>query len=398
MKLLLASILSAALFIQGCGGSTMSGSAPLSDSAEVSAEMRATPIVARVDNVPIPVKGSDNQFHVVYELTLVNFTGGTASLQRLNVLDARSRVTVASLDAGQLAQRLAVAPSRTSASAELGPSQTGLVYLHLSFDDPSAIPAALTHEIALTLNGKPFTETVAPTAVNPPTNLVLAPPLKGGRYIAGDGCCDSIRHVRATLPLNGHLYNGQRFAIDWEQLDAQGRIYAGDPKLPQSYAIYGQPVYAVADATVSAAVDGMPNSPPGAFPANITIDQADGNHVILDLGNNHYALYAHLAPNSVKVAPGQRVRQGDVLGHVGSSGNSSEPHLHFQVSDGPNPLASNGVPYLIGQFVSSQRGVSTEAFDQAIIDGQPLTLQPLDGSPQRVSALPLDLSIVDFTH
>jgi murein DD-endopeptidase MepM/ murein hydrolase activator NlpD len=142
----------------------------------------------------------------------------------------------------------------------------------------------------------------------------------------------------------------------------------------------------------------MPDSPPGALPANIGIEQADGNHVILDLGNGHYALYAHLAPNSVKVVQGQRVRQGDVLGLVGSSGNSSEPHLHFQVSDGPNPLASNGVPYLVGQFVSSQRGVSTEAFDQAIVDGQPLALQPLDGSSQHVSALPLDLSIVDFTH
>jgi Peptidase family M23 len=394
MKLLLASIVSAVLLMQGCGGSAMSGSEPLSDSAEV----RATPIVARVDNVPIPVKGSDNRFHVAYELTLVNFTGATASLQRLNVLDARSRAVVASLDAGQFAQRLAVASSRSSASAELGPSQTGLVYLHLTFDDPSAIPATLTHELTLTLNGQPVTETVAPTAVNPPTNLVLAPPLKGGRYVAGDGCCDSIRHVRATLPLNGHLYNGQRFAIDWELLDAQGRIHTGDPKVLQNYAIYGQPVYAVADATVIAAVDGMPDSPPGALPANIGIEQADGNHVVLDLGNGHYALYAHLAPNSVKVVQGQRVRQGDVLGLVGSSGNSSEPHLHFQVSDGPNPLASNGVPYLIGQFVSSQRGVSTEAFDQAIVDGQPLALQPLDGSSQHVSALPLDLSIVDFTH
>ncbi len=398
MKLLLASILSAALLIEGCGGSALSGSEPPSAAPSAVAEVRVTPLVARVDNAPVPVKGSDNRFHVVYELTLVNFTDAPASLQRLDVLDARSGAAVASFDAGQLAQRLAIAPARTSATAELGPSQTGLVYLHLTFDDPSAIPATLTHTLTLALDGKPVSETVAPTAVNPPTDLVLAPPLKGSRYVAGDGCCDSIRHVRATLPLNGHLYDGQRFAIDWEQLDTQGRFRTGEPSVPQNYVIYGQPVYAVADATVTAAVDGMPDSTPGALPANIGVDQADGNHVILDLGNGRYALYAHLEPHSVKVAPGQRVRRGDVLGHVGTSGNSSEPHLHFQVSDGPNPLASNGVPYLIDEFVSSQRGVSTAAFDQAIADGQPLALQPLDGSPRHASALPLDLSLVDFAR
>src|SRR5215203_5097542 len=47
----------------------------------------------------------------------------------------------------------------------------------------------------------------------------LGPPLRGHGYVAGDGCCDSIRHVRALLPLNGAFYLAQRFAIDWEQID-----------------------------------------------------------------------------------------------------------------------------------------------------------------------------------
>jgi len=116
-------------------------------------------------------------------------------------------------------------------------------------------------------------------------------------------------------------------------LNEQGRIYVGDPKVPDSYIIYGKPVYAVADGRVVAAVDGRKDSPPGSFPEG-SLEDADGNHVVLELGDGSFALYAHLKPNSVKVSEGSRVRTGQVLGLVGTSGRSSEPHLHFQIADG----------------------------------------------------------------
>src|ERR1700744_76363 len=124
----------------------------------------------------------------------------------------------------------------------------------------------------------PVSATAARLAVEGTTQLVIDAPLHGKRFIAGDGCCDSTRHVRASLPLNGQEFDSQRFAIDWEQLDAGSRIYDGaDSKDPNSYVIYGQPAYAVADARVIAAVDGLPNSPIGSFPAGLPLDQADAN-------------------------------------------------------------------------------------------------------------------------
>jgi murein DD-endopeptidase MepM/ murein hydrolase activator NlpD len=67
--------------------------------------------------------------------------------------------------------------------------------------------------------------------------------------------------------------------------------------------------------------------------------------VIVDIGSGRYAFYAHLQPGSPRVKVGDRVRRGQVLGLVGNSGNSTEPHLHFHLSDGNSPLGSEGVPY-----------------------------------------------------
>jgi hypothetical protein len=376
------------------------GLAPVAPSVMVAAApggeaVQLTPVGMRVDHVPIPVKGSDSRYHVVYELALTNFSSAKVAVAHMDVLDAHHGGVVASLGAEELAGRLVVRDAAATPGT-LGAAQAGLVYLHLVFETRDVVPHMLDHRLSVVVGSQPFSETAGRTSVAPPTDLVLDSPLRGVRFIAGDGCCDAVRHVRATLPLNGQPFTAQRFAIDWEQLDGQGRVYVGDPKDPASYVIYGQPVYAVAEAIVVTAVDGLPDTPPGALPADMPLEQADGNHVVLDLGDGRYALYAHLKPGSVRVHKGERVLRGQVLGLVGTSGNSSEPHLHFHVTDGPSPLASNGVPYLLRSFRATERCVSTAAFDQATVSGQPVEVGPVAGAPERVRVLPLDLWIVDF--
>ena len=87
----------------------------------------------------------------------------------------------------------------------------------------------------------------------------------------------------------------------------------------------------------------------------MTLETIGGNHVILDLGNRHFAFYAHLKPGSITVAVGDRVRQGQVVGLVGNSGNSAEPHLHFHVSNGPLPLGAEGTPFVFDRFTLTGR-------------------------------------------
>ena len=178
-------------------------------------------------------------------------------------------------------------------------------------------------------------------------------------WVAFNGCCEPGGAHRATvLPVNGSLHFAQRFAIDWMQLDAEGRFVHGDPSDVRSYTSYGRDVLAIADATVLETRNDLPDQVPGKDPdpTTLSLETVDGNHVVLDLGNGRYAMYAHLRPGSVVVAPGARVSRGQVIGKLGNTGNTSAPHLHFQMMDGASPLGSERIPYVLERFSAARMG------------------------------------------
>jgi len=153
----------------------------------------------------------------------------------------------------------------------------------------------------------------------------------------------------------GRAHLSRRYAIDWKQEDEQGEMYSGDALDVHSYYSYGEKVYAVADALVISAKDGIPdNTPRTAAGFNtavpITMENVAGNAIVLDLGDGQFAYYAHLKPGSVRVKSGDHVKRGEWLGQIGNSGDARWPHLHFQVTIGPDILASEGVPFLIDRY------------------------------------------------
>ena len=359
-----------------------------------------TPLVANVLAPPHAVPGSDQRIHLVYEIRVANATNRRMRLDRIAAIDAQAGTSLAALDAASIGARFSLGGRRGSESTELGAFQFGVVFMHVAVE-PNAVPTTLGHIIEGSSEQMSTNLSIrlAETPVIAKDAPSLGSPLRGLGYVAADGCCDSIRHVRALLPLNGAFYLAQRFAIDWEQIDDEGRLLRGDPKDTRSYYIYGKPVLAAADAVVVASRNDLTDQAPGKLPEGLPIDEADGNFAILDMGGGAYALYAHMQRGSVRVQAGDRVRRGDQIGNVGNTGNSQAPHLHFQMMDRASSLASNGIPYVFENFsVTAVDEAGTADFDRAEATGSPLTLTPRVPPTESKKVLPLDLSVVDWRN
>jgi hypothetical protein len=344
--------------------------------------------------------GSDGRRHFVYELRLANATASELALGSVAVFDRVTGKTLLEVDRAEIARRFSLGGRRGTEASTLGVAQFGILFVHLALPAADQIPRAIAHRIAGSV-GQPavaFTMTAGDVVVSDRSPVLLKPPLAGAGYVAGDGCCDTIRHVRALLALDGRLALSQRFAIDWEQVDFRDRLVSGDPRTLASYTIYGKRVLAVADGTVVSVRNDLSEQVPGALPSGLPLDEADGNFVVLDIGGT-YVLYAHMQPASVTVTAGAKVKRGDVLGKVGNSGNTQAPHLHFHVMDGPSPLLADGLPYAFDHFtVLAVDYAGTADFDKAEATGSPLTLTRLLPPQTHRNALPLDLSVVDFNQ
>lgn len=139
---------------------------------------------------------------------------------------------------------------------------------------------------------------------------------------------------------NYHAANrNQRFAYDFVRRE-NGRSFRSDGERNRDYYAWRQPIRAAADGVVVVAVDGVPDNDPGTMNPRLPA----GNHVILDHGNGEFSVSAHLARGSVRVAAGDTVQSGEMIGRCGNSGNSSEPHLHFHLQNQPAFGRGDGLP------------------------------------------------------
>jgi hypothetical protein len=369
-----------------------------SQTPEDRAPERMTPLLFDTRDAPVPFTGSDGRTHLVYELGITNFSSSDISIQKLDVLG--DGALLQTLDTAAVAGRLQPAGMREATGA-LPRSMHALLFLNVILPQGATVPRELSHRVTIKASAAPpghqeMSEDGGTVTVDRQRAVQIGPPLRGEGYISADSCCDATRHTRAALPVNGRVWIAQRYAVDWEQLNASGSIYSGPQQKLESYAIFGKPAIAVADALVESVIDGQPEQTPGKYPTNITVADADGNSVILDLGEHRYALYAHMQPGSIKVHRGDRVKLGQVLGLVGDSGNSVVPHLHFHVMDGPSSLASNGLPYEIRDFQITGKVPGTAAFDKSETDGSPLPFTPVSPPQSIKDALPLDQYIITF--
>lgn len=365
-------------------------SAPLA----ASAEDELTAVTASVLATPEAVLADDGRQHLAYELTLSNRANSQVTVRSIKVLAGKKVV-------GGLAGKDLAAMMSPFAATKLGnklaPGQGGYVLMDVSFPGKAKLPKRIVHRITISEQrpspANATTYVAAPTPVVRTPAVVVAPPLRGPDWVVANGCCDAFTAHRGTvLPVNGANHVAERFAIDFVQVGANGRIFDGPGDMLSSYPYFGDPVYSSTNGKVVGVVDGIPETPAGAFPPNPTAQTAGGNHVVVAMGHGRYAFYAHLQPGSITVKAGQRVSTGQVLGMLGNTGNTDAPHLHFHVMDSPSPLASNGMPYRFTNFTVQGTMTNVGPFSE---DGAVATIAAKPRGP-RSKMLPLNDQVIDF--
>jgi GNAT superfamily N-acetyltransferase len=324
---------------------------------------------------PIPVEGTDGRYHVAYELAVLNAAPRTATLTAVDTVTAEPDQRVLDHVSGDdLVARtilVGIADRKPEPVRSVPAGATALLLLDDTYRTAADIPPAMAHRVIADF--EPAREDQVPLAkvypdhatqtgglVHPARRppIVISPPVQGSNWVALNACCTISHHRGSMLPVGGRINASERYAVDWVRFDLsahplidldRGQIATttGDPTRNDNYLAYNQPVLAVADATVVAVTTDMPDRSPRTVADGLRLDQYGGNHIILDLGNHTYAFYAHMQPHSATVRAGQRVTAGQELGRIGNSGNSSEPHLHFQLMNSPQPFTGDNLPYVI---------------------------------------------------
>lgn len=315
-----------------------------------------TPVIFESCFAPRPFKSSDQQWHLVYDATLTNYSHKPSSLQKMEISgqDAGGKWKVLqTLDQDAL-KKIMLTLSQDDPTCILAPGCVSALFINLDFPDKKDVPVALKHRIVFEAENplkvkEIYDYTVGKTVVEEKPAVRISPPLLGGKWVACGGYVGVAGHRQALFPIDNGLHSAQPFAIDWVRIDETGHS-SHDPSKNSGYACYGEPVVAVADGKIYGVVNKFDDQVPLKPKGSDRFKWAGGNYIVQDLGNGYYAFYAHMKPGSITVKEGETVHRGQQIGAVGNTGNTTGPHLHMHITRNPGMLQADGVPYVFDNF------------------------------------------------
>ena len=332
-------------------------------------------------DAPSPVRGDDGRMYLSYNILVTNWSEHDLTFSSIEVLRGGDTIPIVQYDNSALArpfrQRIALdwAPPSAEERLRLPSGRTAIVAIGAVFDSGSPLPRAVVHRIRFekhpsiaiitdrgTLNGA-LDIVSEPLLLDHRPAVVLGPPVRGGPWLCANGLAATNAHATTYMSGDARLRVPQRYGCDFQLVDSAVSILPNPfPDTISNDMFYGhsQDILAVADATVAAVIDSIPENVPQAngeirMAVPLTTRTVSGNLVTLDLGGGRFAFYAHLRPGTIRVRPGQAVRKGDVIGLLGNSGNSVGPHLHFQVGNTPSLNSSVGMPYVFDSWTFAGR-------------------------------------------
>ncbi|HEX8619459.1 MAG TPA: M23 family metallopeptidase [Thermoanaerobaculia bacterium] len=313
-------------------------------------------ISATVQFPPQPVKAAGAQ-QLAWEVIFRNDSGREVTLEQVEVLSGGSGNVLAAYSGSTLRPLLMNLPPRPATSTRpaerIGTGEAAILFFLVAVPSLEEIPPVLDHRIRFTSGSSQETLRGIVTQVRATPPPVLIAPLAGGPWKAFNALSIDSPHRRAGAAVDGRTTFAQRYAIDWARIDAGGKTYSGDKRNNRSYYSYGVDVLAPADGVVTFVKDGIPDNVPQQAPrVPITVETITGNYVTIDIGGNQFLVAAHLQPGSLAVRPGDHVTRGMLLGRLGNSGNSTEPHLHIHLCDANSNLGCEGLPYVLDHYTT----------------------------------------------
>ena len=300
---------------------------------------------------------------LVYELHLTNFSSHPLELNGLAIKAGDTPVKTYSRDELPAVIDLVGPPEANSRIIPIG--RRAVVYIG------APVPAAylrgsISHSLTLSkidTNEGDFTisgGTATPEAAALPR---LSPPLRGGPWVAVYDPGMERGHRRVFYATEGSATLPGRFAIDYMKVDTKGKLSSGDANIPANHHGFGAEVLAVADGTIVAVRDDVPDPATVSGRPRPGIADASGNFVMLDIGGGRIATYEHLKQGA-PVAVGDRVKAGQVVGFLGFTGQASAPHLHFPLADRASILGAEGQPYVVTSLTRLGQYATIESFSR----------------------------------
>jgi hypothetical protein len=357
---------------------------------------QTTALKASVIHEPLYARGSDGKVHLEYDLLSTSVFPDPVRLTKVEVLadDGRRLLNLEGDDLKARTQPL----GDTTPTSKVPPSSAVATLIDVVVP-PGEVPERVTNRVTYEL--VPDTpeilealisglQTRGPRLEVPPRPAtVIAPPLSGEGWFNANGCCEPTPHRSFRTAADGLRFaTPETFAIDWVQLRG-GRLFEGDGTKNEQYFAFGAEVRSATYGEVVVVRDGRPEETPNNDPKNVVLEQDfGGNHVAVRVRPGVYAFYAHLQPGSIDVGVGDTVETGQRIGELGNTGNSTQPHLHFELSDGPDPLTSNSLPFVVDRYTFAGSVDPDQSTDKDLL---------IDGTSQSErETYPLFPSVADF--
>lgn len=177
-----------------------------------------------------------------------------------------------------------------------------------------------------------------------------------GTWIVANGGVDKATSHSWSMP-------SQRYAYDFFITDHRGKSYKENRKNLENYYCYKAKVLAPADGIVIKTANAYDNTPIGEIgEIACTAPDVRGNFIIIQHSEHEYSVLCHLLKGSIRVKPDDKVQRGEQIALCGNSGNTSEPHIHFQIQSGKSFTYSAGLPISFIGIACDEKKISAPYF------------------------------------